>query len=510
MSGHARRVATDTLTSYLRYGVVIVVQLALVPYMIGHLGDAGFGLWTLTFSVLGFLSLVDFGFTTTVIRFTAEARGAAHARGGLEAVDRRNRMLSTMMAVYLGLALLAAAIVAGMTPVYADLFGIPETQRDAALPLLWVLAARSIAVSLPFGMFRSILFGNGRIGLVNLVQAGGTLLYAVSSVAALEMGGGLIGLAWANLAAFAVEHVVYVVAAFATTPDLRISVRRFDRTLLGSAVWISAAQFVVTVSSLVLLRTDPIIVNAFLPLTAVALYGVALKVAENALMLIKQGVNVLGPLAAEMSGAGRKDDVRALLITGARFALAPAAGMAVASLALGREALSAWVGPDYGEAAVVMTILMTSVALLVPQMVASGVFSMTGHHRLTAWAAFLSMTVNLGASLLLVWWIGLPGVALGTLTATALVDVCVVVALVRHAFGIGAVEYVRGVFVPSLLPALGAWAAMMGLKAILPPPNLAAVLAEAAAGCLVFAGLFVVLGMTPQDRAVVRRILVRR
>jgi O-antigen/teichoic acid export membrane protein len=134
MSGHARRVATDTLTSYLRYGVVIVVQLALVPYMIGHLGDAGFGLWTLTFSVLGFLSLVDFGFTTTVIRFTAEARGAAHARGGLEAVDRRNRMLSTMMAVYLGLALLAAAIVAGMTPVYADLFGIPETQRDAALP----------------------------------------------------------------------------------------------------------------------------------------------------------------------------------------------------------------------------------------------------------------------------------------------------------------------------------------------------------------------------------------
>ncbi len=503
MSGQARRVATDTLTSYVRYGVVILVQLALVPYMIGHLGDAGYGLWTLTFSVLGFLSLVDFGFTTSVVRFTAEARGSND-------VDRRNRMLSTVMAVYLGLALLAALIVAGVSPFYAALFGIPEAQRDAALPLLWVLAARSIAVSLPFGMFRAILFGNGRIGLMNLLQAGGTLLYAVSSVAALEMGGGLIGLAWANLAAFAVENVAYAVAAFTTTPDLRISPRRFDRSMLGSAAWISAAQFVVTVSSLVLLRTDPIIVNAFLPLTAVALYGVALKVAENALMLIKQGVNVLGPLAAEMSGAGRTSEVRTLLVTGARFALAPAAGMAVASLVLGREALSAWVGPDYGEAATVLAILMTSVALLVPQMVASGVFSMTGHHRLTAWAAFLSMTVNVAASLLLVWWIGLPGVALGTLAATALVDVCVVVGLVRRAYGVGYIEYVRGVFVPSMLPALGAWLAMTGLKTVLPPTSLPAVLAEAVAGCLVFAALFLALGLTRQDRVVIRHILSRR
>ncbi len=500
MSGTARRVALDTATSYLRYGVVIVVQLALIPYLVDRLGDDGYGLWTLTFSVLGFLSLVDFGFATSVVRFTAEARGSGD-------VDRRNRLLSTVLAVYLVLACVAALVVGGLSPFYADLFGIPEASRQAALPLLWVLAARSIAVSLPFGMFRSILFGNGRIGWVNAVQAGGSVLYAVASVAALECGGGLIGLAWANVAAFAVENLAYMAVAYGTMPDLRISLRRFDRTMLGAAAWISAAQFVVTVSSLVLLRTDPIIVNAFLPLSAVALYGVALKVAENALMLIKQGVNVLGPLAAEWSGAGRQDDVRRLLVGGARLALAPAAGMAVAAAALGREALSSWIGPDYGEGALVLSILMASVALLVPQMVASGVFSMTGHHRLTAWAAFLSMTVNVVASLLLVWRIGLPGVALGTLVATALVDVGVVLALVRHAYGVGFGEYLREVFLPSLLPAAGGYLAMVGLKAALPPANLAVVLGEAVAGCAVFAALFVAFGLTRDDRALARRIL---
>jgi O-antigen/teichoic acid export membrane protein len=502
MSGKSRRLATDTATSYLRYGIVIIVQLALIPYLITNLGDEGFGLWTLTFSVLGLLSLVDFGFGTSVVRFTAEARGSGD-------VQRRNAMLSTVLVVYLCLAALAALMVAGVSPFYLDLMKIPESRQDIALPLLWVLAARSIAVSLPFGMFRSILFGHGRIGWVNLLQAGGTLLYAGASVVAIEMGGGLIGLAWANLAAFAVENLAYVVTAMITMPDLRISPRHFDRTLLRSAAWISAAQFVVTVSSLVLLRTDPIIVNAFLPLSAVALYGVALKVAENVLMLIKQGVNVLGPLAAEMSGAGRKDDVRALLVSGAKYALAPAVGMAVAALALGREGLVAWVGPGYGDAAGVLSILMMSVAMLVPQMVASGVFSMTGQHRLTAWAAFLSMTVNVAASLILAWWIGLPGVALGTLIATVLVDVLVVVWLVRRAYGIGYIEYLRAVFVPAAIPAPIAYAAIVGMKILVPADNLGVVLTEAVIGCLLYALVFMALGIGRQERASLRKAFSR-
>jgi len=227
-------------------------------------------------------------------------------------------------------------------------------------------------------------------------------------------------------------------------------------------------------------------------------------------MLIKQGVNVLGPLAAEWSGEGRHDRVRGLLVTGARFALAPAAAMAAASLALGREALVAWIGPDYAAAAPVLGILMTSVALLVPQAVASGVFTMTGHHRLTAWAAFLSMTVNVAASLALVAWIGLPGVALGTLAATALVDVGVVIGLARRAYGVGYVEYLRRVFLPSIGPAIGAFAAMMGLKAVLPPEGLPAVLGEAAAGCAVFLGLFVAAGLTREDRGHLRGLVSRK
>jgi O-antigen/teichoic acid export membrane protein len=497
------RVAKDSVASVLRFALTLAIQFAMVPYFVDRLGDDGYGLWTLTFSVLGFLGLVDFGFSTSVVRFTAEARGSGDA-------GRRNRLLSTVMAVYLVLAAASAAGIAAVSPWYAGLMGLSPGTSGAALVILWVLAARSFAVSLPFGMFRGILFGNGRIALQNAIQMAGTVMYAGASIAALETGGGIVGLAVANLAAFLAEHLIYLVAAVRTTQGLRVSWRLFDRSLLREALSISVAQFVVTVSSLVLLRADPLIVNAFLPLSAVALYGVALKVAESALMLVKQGINVLGPLAAELGGAGRRDDVRRLVLAGSKFALAPAVALAAAVAVLGREALEAWIGPSYGDGATSLFLLVLSVALLVPQMVVTDVFSMTGEHRRTALAAVASMAVKICASISLAAWLGLDGIALGTLVSTVVVDVGLVLRMTRTTHGLGFRDWGRHCFWPAVVPSVASAAFMAGLSAVAPPGTLPAVAAECCAGAAVFALAFWFAGMSRDERLAARRLAFGR
>jgi O-antigen/teichoic acid export membrane protein len=491
------------VASVLRFAITLAIQFAMVPYFVDRLGDDGYGLWTLTFSVLGFLSLVDLGFSTSVVRFTAEARGSGD-------VDRRNRLLSTVMAVYLGLAVVSAAGVAVVSPWYPDLMGLSPGTRDAGLVILWVLAARSFAVSLPFGMFRGILFGNGRIAVQNAIQVAGTVLYAGASVAAIEAGAGIRGLAVANLAAFLAEHLLYLAAAVRTTKGLRVSWRLFDRSLLREALSISAAQFVVTVSSLVLLRADPMIVNAFLPLSAVAMYGVALKVAEASLMLVKQGINVMGPLAAELGGAGRKDDVRRLMLSGSKFALAPAAALVAAVAVLGRRGLETWIGSSYGDAATSLFLLILSVALLVPQMVVSDVFSMTGEHRRTAMAAVASMVVKVAASLLLAAWLGLDGIALGTLISTIVVDVGLVLRMTRRTHGLGFRDWGRYCFAPAALPAAASAAFLAALAALVPPGSLPAVAAECCAGAGVYAIAFWVAGMSRDERRAALTLVSRR
>lgn len=494
----ARRVARESLTSYARYAVVIAVQIALVPFMISALGDEGYGLWTLSFSVLGFLSLADFGLTTGVVRFVAECKGSGD-------VDRRNRMLSTVAMIYLALAAGCVAVLAAFTPIYAGAFDIPEATRADALAVLWILAGRSVAVSLPLAVWRSAVFGDRHVALFNAIEAIGTVAWAVGAYAVLASGGGIVWVAWANLAALAIQFGSFVVAAYRLVPDLRVSWRLADRRLLGEAAAVGLSQLVVSVSALVLLRAAPMVVQLRLGLAEVALYGVALKVAENVLMLFKQGVHVLAPVAAELKGRGDEAAIRRVVLSGSRLTFAPAAIVAALGWALGGAALSHWIGPDYARGGLVLGILLTAMALLMPQTVASTVFTMTGLHRLTSYAAMASVALNLALSVALVLRVGLEGVALGTLGATLIVDVGAIAWLTRRFLRVPYGEMARRVLWPALPPAAAAFAVSAGLVALRPPGSLAEVVGYAVPGGAIAAALFWRFGADPAERALFRR-----
>ena len=66
------QVAMNTLTNYARFAILLIVSFVLVPCMIRNLGRDDFGLWSLTFSLLGFFGLLDFGIGTTVVKYVAE------------------------------------------------------------------------------------------------------------------------------------------------------------------------------------------------------------------------------------------------------------------------------------------------------------------------------------------------------------------------------------------------------------------------------------------------------
>ena len=111
-------------------------------------------------------------------------------------------------------------------------------------------------------------------------------------------------MAWVNLAAVFVEHLLYVFLAYRFVFQLRLSPSLARASLLGEATSFGVFQFLVSVSPFRSPPHDPIIVKLFVSLEAVAIYAVALKIAENTLMVVKQFINVLTPLAAQLKGEG--------------------------------------------------------------------------------------------------------------------------------------------------------------------------------------------------------------
>lgn len=496
------RVGLNTAANIGRFVVSLGVVFFLTPFIIREVGNEDFGLWTLTFSTLGFLGLLDLGFGSGIVKYVAECRGTGDT-------DRRNRMLSTLGGVYLLLAVVSLVLVAMGSLFYADLFGIAQAQRGKALSLLWILAARNAFFGLPLSLFRGILFGEQLIWQINLVQTATSLLMGVLAWGVLRAGGGIIGLAWLNLGLMLLEHLAYFLLCRRQVDRLELSPRLADRTLFREALSFSAATFVVSVSSLILLRTDPIIISFFLPLSSVAVYAIALKIVENAHLLSKQFINVTGPLIAELKGQGDEQKIRFILINSSRFALLPSLSIGIPLVLFAPDLLRLWVGSEYAAGAGSLVLLTIAMTLAVPQMIASNVLTMTGREGITARAAMASAVINLGISLLLVRPLGLEGVALGTLAATVLVDVLWVPRFAAAAFGMGCGSYWRRIIGPLALPVLLDLAVTWGSLLSFPPTSLLAVALEAIPGALVLVVSFWVTGMEPSEKQLIREKLLR-
>lgn len=463
MSGAARRVAWGTIASLGRIGVTFAVWFLLTPYMIHSLGNEGYGLWSLLFSLVGFLSLLDLGTGAGVVRCVAEARG--HGRK-----DERDEALSTYLASSLVLALLGVVVVWGMARFALPALGIPQGALEVARVALWLVGLRSFILAVPFGFVRGILFGENRLVALNAAQAVTTVIGGLFTAFALSMGAGVRGVAWAGLAGMLVEHLVYFALAAPYLRGLRLSWRLVTLRSLRRASSLGLAQLMIAASGLVLLRTDPIIVQAFAGMAAVSMYSVAMKVAENTFLIIKQFVNALSPLIAEWHAAGKSAELRELLVRATRLALIPAALIGGAAIGGGSSLLRLWLGPEFVVAALPMRILVLAMVFTVPQMVVFGLLTYSDRHHLPARASVVAAVTNVAFSLLLVRSLGLAGVALGTLLATLLVDVVYVLRSGTAAFGVSFGELTRRALLPTWIP-LAIESVVLGLWFRVQPPH---------------------------------------
>jgi O-antigen/teichoic acid export membrane protein len=485
------------VSSYGRFALTAATFVVLTPLIVRSIGTDAYGLWTLVLSVVGFFGVLDLGFGTAVVKFVGECRGLGDAR-------RRNEILSTTLVVYCALALAAAVGIGGLAAGFSSAFEIPQSLQHEAVAVLWIIGLRSVVLNLPMSLFRGALFGSERIHEVNLIQLLGVAVYAMGVLVVVVTGAGVIALAVANLVAMLVEHAAYIWLSYRLLPDFALSPRlvRLDRVReIGS---FSMYSLVSLISGLVLLRMDPALISAFLPLAAVAVYGVALKVAEYGLVFTKQFVNVLTPYFARSAAEGG-EAIGEVFERASRLALAFPAAAFVAAAVFGGPALGLWLGPEFAAGGRVLAVLAAATTVSAPQLVASTYLSMTGHVRFTAWAAAIAVLVNAGVSVALVRPLGLLGVALGTLTAAVIVDVFVLVPRALRAIGIGRARYARSVLRVSA--PMGVQATLsLAASALMPADSLARLAVAVGAGAFGFVATAWFAMLDAEERSFARRI----
>lgn len=489
-----RRVIRSTVANYIGQIITLGTGFLLTPFVLHRIGPAQYGLWVLVGSLVAYGVLFDFGISGAVVKYVAEYR----ARGE---DDQAHSLVATALYLYTGLGLVVILLSAVIAPFFPDLFNLPAEQRTTAVWLV-LISGTAIGVSIPCSLPSAILRGLQRFDLVNLISVGGTLLVAVTTIAVLLLGGGVVGMTAINIPLLLLMQVPSIWLVKHSAPQLRFGWRGASRRFVRTVMSYSLSIFVAQMSGQLQTKTDELVIGAFLPVTAVTPYAIARRLSEITGLLTNQFMKVLLPLASELHAENDHTRLRSLYIIGTRVTLAVFLPLGGTLIILARAVLTVWVGAAYADAAYLVIILTIASLIDTSQWPAGLLLQGMARHRPLVIMSAAAALANLALSLVLVQSLGVTGVALGTLIPTTVVGLGLVLPYAMRTIGVSSAEMLAQIIAPALLPAVPMAAILYTLVRIVQPASLLVIAAVAAAGLIVYASAYLSIRTNALERQV--------
>lgn len=495
-----RILTRNIFSNWANLAVSIGIGFFMMPFLISQLGDALYGIWILIVSIVGYGNLLDFGVRTSIVKYVSQH----HA---IDDQDRLNSLFTTTLTVYMIIGILVLCSVAGATLFLPNLFQIPQELVDEARWVLLIIGV-NLALKFPSGVFEGFLAGLQRYELANGIAIGFNLLRTVLVVLLLINGRKLLALAAVGLGIDFLMSAVMAVVCLRLLPWLSFSRRYLSRVVLRQIYTYGMWSATIAVASRVLYESDSILISIFLPTMAVTHFAVA----NNLIRYLRQLASgfgwVFNPAASNLEARNQEERLERLLIYGTRFAFAIVLPIAVLIGLVGREFLTLWVGSQYaGESGTVLIILALSQVFAMAQFPAGSVLFGLNRHCYLAAILVCEAILKVALSLILLPFYGIVGVAVGTAIPELIASLIMIPILITRITNIRLSQYFQLVFLRPFASVLPIIALVFVLKAAVLPTSWAVLIAEVAAGLIVYAVSFLSLCLDSSHRIIISHII---
>lgn len=412
----ARVLARGVSLNWVALALSVLVSFFLSPFVIHKLGNVAYGVWVLVGSLISYMGLLDLGLRGAITRFVSRDHAAGNHLGA-------SRAVSAALWLRLGIGLTVIIVSAVLSQLVHVVFRIPAGLETATR---WAIMATgtSLAVTLIGGLFGGVLAGLHRFDQLSGTTMGQVLLRAGGVVLLLGAGHGIVALAIWELTCILLGNSALVFLCFREYPQLRIVLQRPDRDILKSLWTYSFYAFVINICIQVVYYTDNLVVGKFVAVEAITFFAIGGGVIEYLRQFVTSLTTTFTPLASSFDAQGRQDHLQQLLIQGTRGSLLVALPIEIALLFRGPTFIGLWVGPQYvGISGTVLRILLLAQVFAIANYTSGGIAFGLGKHRPVAiWAAAEALA-NLVLSVILVRWMGIFGVAWGTVVPALVIGV---------------------------------------------------------------------------------------
>ena len=467
----------------------MAVAFFLSPFLVHRLGNVAYGVWVLAVSSVNYLGLLDLGMRSSVLRFVSKGYTTSDHEGASEA-------FSAALWVRLQISALLMVLCGVLAVIFPLIFKVPAAlAADARIVI--VLMGLSCAVYMSIGVFAGVLSALNRYDLytiVVLIQLG---LRVAGVVWVLRAGWGIVAIAWCELFAATVGNMLFVFVARRIYPELKVRLNKPRREILKKIWSYSVYAFMVMVAIQMVYQTDNLVVGAFVSASAVTFYSIGNSLCRYTQQLLGAMTLAFTPAASTYEAAGDMTALQSLYLNGTRATMAISLPILITLFIRGHSFIGLWMGSQYGQTSgTVLKILAVALMFSLANNTAGAIaFGVEKHKKIAIWAVGEGI-VNLTLSILLARWIGIYGVAIGTLAPSLVVSLILWPRYVSQLVNINYRQVFLKVWGPVFLSAAPFAAASWAVNVFFPARNMAIFIIQtvallpifAVAVCLIFWG----------------------
>lgn len=321
-----------------------------IPVLIRALGTARFGVLTLAWMVVGYLSLFDLGLGRALTKLVAEKLGAGRE-------DEIPALVWTALVLMAGLGIAGIIAASALSPwlVYGVL-KIPISLQAETLKAFYLLAF-SIPVIISTAGVRGVLEAYQRFDLTNIVRIPLGVFTFLGPLAILPFSKSLFPIVVALLAVRLLAWGAHLLFCLHVVPALsrKISVQRsMIRPLLSFGGWMTVTNII----SPVMVYFDRFLIGAMISMVAVAYYATPYEVLTRLRIVPGAVAGVLFPAFSATLMQDRAHTAQ-LFGRGVNYIFLALFLPAVIIITLAHQGLAFWLGLDFAKHSTLVVQMLT-------------------------------------------------------------------------------------------------------------------------------------------------------
>lgn len=404
----------------LKMGVIItyitllignLIPLIYTPIMLNIMGQSEHGLYSLSNSVVGYMSLLSLGLGGTIVKYITNYISNNDKEG-------EERVIGLFVKIYSIIALLCL-IVGIVLMLNTENIFVQSLSNDeiGKMKILILLMSVNMAISFPLSVYSSIIISHQKYIYNKLLSLASTIIMPIMNLCALYMGFASIGIVVSSTLislGFGIMNIIYCKKVLKIKPNTK----DIDYLILKEIFAFSFYVFLAEIVNMLYWATDKVIIGKYIGTIAVSIYSIgatfntylgSFASAIGGVLFPKINIMVnndieINELSKFFIRIGRLQNIIISLII-------------LGFVIFGKEFIALWAGDGFSESYIIA--LLTMVPVVVPLLQSAGlsILQAKNMHKFRSILFLIIAILNLILSLIWVKSMGILGCALATCIA---------------------------------------------------------------------------------------------